>query len=103
VTLTYYAVKHSSGNYLTDHWQGSSYWEGEEGKGAPKLFKSLGSAKGWRTQWLKGRVIKEYAALAQDSFFQGEEFVGYSYEPVPSRSLSCINIIPVTLSFGEPL
>ncbi len=99
--LNLYAIRHTSGNYLSDKWPGSSFWEGEAYKGTPKLFKSIGSAKGWRTQWLKGRLVKETYQSSYESFYEDE--VSYTYEEIPERRIEHIQIIPVTLVLGEPL
>jgi hypothetical protein len=95
-----YAIRHTSGKYLTDKWSGTSWWEGESEKGSPKLFKTLGSAKGWRTNWLKGRLVKEYYKSHYETFSEDE--CRLTYEPRPNRKFEDLSIIPVTLSFGEP-
>lgn len=89
-----FAIRHVSGNYLTDKWQGSSYWEGEPYKGNPRLFSTEGIAKAWVTNWLKGQVRKTYNFV--------DEFANFDYVPVPSRKREHIQIIPVTLLFNTP-
>lgn len=95
-----YAIQHTTtGNYLTDRYVGGSWWEGEPYKGSPKLFKTLGSAKGWRTNWLKGSVKTEHS---QD-WETGYEKLNLVTIPRPNRTRDQLTIIPVTLTFGEPL
>ena len=89
-----FAIQHINGNYLTDKTRGSSWWEGEAEKGLPRLFKTEGQARGWRTCWLKGRVIKHYD-------YEGE-YSSLDYAPRPLRQLSQLQIIPITLIPGEP-
>lgn len=96
--ITLYAIRHKeTGNYLQACYRGSSWWEGEKGKGSdvPKLFKTLGHAKTWKTNWLKGRVVKRYSNF--------DEYTEFDYEPVPSRQRNQIEIVKVTLQFEVDL
>lgn len=97
---TLYAIRHkTTGNYLQACYRGNSWWEGEKAKGSdvPKLFKTLGHARTWRTNWLKGRVVKRYITSDFD------EHVELDYEPVPSRTHDQIEIVKVTLHFERDL
>lgn len=87
-----YAIRHISGNYLTDQTKGGSWWEGEAEKGSPRLFKTEGVAKGWITSWLKGRVVKKYDPYG--------EYTELHHELQPLRQRSQLSVIPVTLTFG---
>ena len=95
-----FAIKHNgTGNYLKDKWSGTSWWKGEEETGTPKLFKTLGSAKAWRTNWLKGPLIKEWVKSSFESFGEDECHLTHKFDP--NRRACDIKIVLVTLIFEE--
>lgn len=98
---TLYAIRHTiTGNYLSAKWPGTSFWNGEPCNGPPKLFATVGSAKGWRTVWLKGPLRREYTTDFETGYIKEGS---YTHEHDASRKAEHIEIRPVMLAFGSAL
>lgn len=98
-----YAIKHlNTGNYLPQDFKGASHWAGVEFTDRPRLFSKTG-AKAFQSSWARGPVVKDYIGdeLGHEGF---GHYPMYEYRPEPiGRKKSDLAIVPVVLTFGEPL
>lgn len=93
----FFAIRHRrTGALLPQTEKGASWWEGESSDNRPRLFSKIG-ARNFINIWVKGRVIVKRTPYG--SIDEGETL---EYES-RGRSRSDLEIIPVTLTFGEPL
>ncbi len=101
--MTLYAIRHNAtGNYLPQIMRGASHWIGAEQIEQPRLFTKAGAVN-FVASWVRGPVEKVYVGDEQ-----GHEGFGHYpiYDFVPKdvgRKKSDLSIIPVTLTYGEPL
>jgi len=100
--VTLYAIRHkATGNYLSQYRRGTSYWNGEpDERNAPRLL-NLRGAKSLVIQWAYG----EHRNTVHET---ANPITGYDcwvdHEIIDKgRKRTDLEIIPVTLTFGEPL
>lgn len=96
-----YAIRHKeTGNYLSQYWKGGSYWNGEnDGKEAHRIF-TLRAAKSFVSQWAMGehkQTYEEYDTL------EGRDGRSYHFIKDVGRKRTDLEIIPITISYGEPV
>ena len=97
----FYAIRHENGNFLPARLKYSSNWKGNE-KTPPRLFTRLGDAKGWITNWRKGRVAIS-AGTGYDPFFGEYPEPELIIIEVPERHSIRLEIVPVILTFCQPI
>lgn len=97
-----YAIRHNeTGAFLSQNWmKGASFWEGQQDNVPPRLF-SLRGAKAFVASWRQGEVRKESRGYSGNPYDIDAEITIKIVDV--GRKASALSIIPVTLSFGEPL
>lgn len=107
-----FAIRHKpTGFYLTTPYaKGGSHWEPSDPAYvdqsevyAPRLFHTARAARCFRSAWAKGRWFKERGGSTDpwSGTYEYEENI--FIEPVPSRKKEDLEIIPVTIQYGEPV
>lgn len=66
----------------------------------PRLFTRLSAARTWLTVWLKGEVVTVYGYTNYDDPHPEADV---KIIPRPHRDRELMEIVPVTLKFGEPV
>lgn len=93
-----FVVRHkTTGKYLNPG-NGASHWEGEGGI-VPRIFHSLRGAKAFQASWARGIVS---VGKSYDWETGYTENTGLRIED-RGRRKDMLEIIPVILTFGEPL
>jgi hypothetical protein len=104
--MRFYVIRHKVTQRLLpqSYSTGSTWWNPVEHDPKkdelPRLFYSKKAAKSCIITWAKGHAVKKTAGTF-DSFDDFEEWL--EYEAVPGRTREQLEVVPVHLSFGEPL
>lgn len=93
-----FVVRHKHTQRFLPTMKGASWWEGEE-EGPPRLFVSKRAAQNFVIMWAKGRAAVERSYSGEWGL---DEVIGLKFED-RNRKRTDLEIIPVTLTFGEPL
>lgn len=95
-----YAIRIKATGNLLPVGPGASFWTGDEPAECPRLFVSLHAARAFRASWAKGEAhIKRSRRGGWDGVDDIEDLVYVD----KGRTQSMLEIIPVTLTFGDPL
>lgn len=100
-----FAIRHKASNTILDcrFARGGSYWNPTETNfkpdPRPRIFISLRAAKSFISQWTAGEHKQTYE---YDPSGWGSERSIHSVKDV-GRSRSDLEIIPLTITFGDPL
>lgn len=93
-----FAIRHkATGNLLSWH-KGATWWEGQSGP-VPRIFSTKKAATSFVVIWAFGRASVKHSYRG---VFDTDESPGIEYEN-RGRTRDMLEIIPVTLTFGEPL
>ncbi len=90
-TPALHVVRHKASGHILPQRKGASYWEPGHRVGGeiPRLFLSYHAASVWLITYERGEYTRD-----ENGFV--------TYERVPGRSRADFEILPVTLTFGEP-
>lgn len=89
----------ATGNFLPVG-PGASYWTGTEPAKNPRLFVSLHAARAFKASWAKGEA---HIKRSRHGDWSGVDDIEDLVFIDKGRKQTDLEIIPVTLTFGEPL
>lgn len=117
-----YVVRHKSTGVILKDLKGASHWDPEgltvapEARAEytanqradtrpPRLFISKRAADNFMTSWARGaaRMVSNETYRGAGGYMTDEAPYDLVVEPVPGRARDQLEILPVTLTFGEPL
>jgi len=96
----FYAVRHRPTGLYLPVYQGSTHYDfNNPTGGSPRLFTSLGAARGWLTMYCKGPIVKQFS----HHYEYGTEYEGLGHDTSRARDRREFEIVRVTLNIGEPV
>lgn len=100
--MNFFTVRHVDTGHLLPPNKRSSKWDfTQPAPHFPRLFKTKRAAQVWIRTWVRGTASRsvDYPPFKQGLYYGAI----VQYEPIPGRHTSHLEIVPVTLSFGDPL
>lgn len=94
-----FAIRMKSTGYYLPVGPGASYWTGDEPAKNPRLFISPHAARAFKASWAKGEAHIKRRPHSNWAVDEIEDLVYVD----KGRNQLMLEIIPVTLTFGEPL
>lgn len=96
-----FAIQHKASGQFLPPGKGFTWWEGEViPRHTPRLFVNKRAAQSFQVNWTKGRAILKYVEISTSWGDDGRQELTYEDR---GRTRDMLLIIPVTLTFGEPL
>lgn len=98
-----FAIRHKATGVYLPQGKGLTWWEGEKAPNhVPRLFINKRAAQAFQINWAKGRAVVKFVTQSRGFMEPSDDVPELFYED-QGRTRAMLEIIPVTLTFGEPL
>lgn len=97
--MQYFVVRHiDTGHALPAGIRGSLWDPEDEPTGLPRLFRSSRAARNFINAWARGKGFRQYPFDYRGRYIGGP----VTYQPT-TRDKQTLEIVPVSLTYGDPL